>query len=125
MVGQPLSRLAPYEVECLTSVAVSPLPRALWQEALDAIILHIQQVEELLKIMNSNPTAMRLWQFLVFLEQKFGYDVEQGRLIDLPLTHQEIAEALNTTRVSVTRMLQQLESEGMLLRHSRQLIICQ
>lgn len=124
IVGHPLSRLAPYEVECLTSVEVSILPPVLWQEAVDAIVLHIQNTEELLSIINQNPLQQRLWQFLVFLGQKFGRDVEQGRLIDLLLTHQELAEAINATRVTVTRMLQQFEQEGMLLRHSRRLVLC-
>ena len=61
--------------------------------------------------------------FLVFLDQKFGCDVEQGRLIDLVLTHQEIAEAVNATRVSVTRMLQQFEAERLLSRQSKRLIL--
>lgn len=123
VVGQPLSRLNPYEIECLTDVEVSLLPSELWQEALDAIVLHIQQVESLLSIVNRNPLQQRLWQFLVFLDRKFGCDVEQGRLIDLNLTHQEMAAAINATRVTVTRLLQQFESEGLLSRHSRQLIL--
>lgn len=65
-----------------------------------------------------------LWQFLIWLGQKFGRDVEAGRLIDLGVTHQEIAEAINTTRVSVTRILQQLETEGMLRRYQRRLVLC-
>jgi len=47
--------------------------------------------------------------------------LDQGRLIDLSITHQELA-VINTTRVSVTRMLQQFAEEGMLLRHERRLI---
>lgn len=102
---------------------MSVLPSDIWATELDAIILHIKQVEELLSIVHRNPIPLRLWQFLVWLGQKFGRDVEQGRLIDLELTHQEIAEAINTTRVSVTRMLQQFESEGMLLRHQRRFVL--
>jgi CRP-like cAMP-binding protein len=66
-----------------------------------------------------------LWQFLVLLERKFGRDVEQGRLIDIPVTQQEMAEAINATRVTVTRLLQQFESQGMLLRHSKRLVMTQ
>ncbi len=124
VVGHALSRLKPYEIECLTSVEVSILPEALWYQALDAIVLHIQQAEELLNIVHQKPMSLRLWQFLVWLGQKFGRDVDQGRLIDLRVTHQEMAEVINTTRVSVTRMLQQFESKGMLRRHQRRLVLC-
>lgn len=123
VVGQPLSRITPYQIECLTSVETSILPSHLWVQALDSMLLHIQHSEELLSIVHRKPVFLRLWQFLVLLGQKFGRDVDQGRLIDLGITHQEMAEVINTTRVSVTRLLQQFEEEGMLLRHQRRLIL--
>lgn len=123
VVGHSLSRVKPYQIECLTSVETSILQSDQWYQALDAMLLHIQQAEELLSIVHRKPVSLRLWQFLVWLSQKFGCEIEQGRLIDLGLTHQEMAEVINTTRVSVTRMLQQFEDEGMLVRHQRRLII--
>lgn len=124
VVGQPLSRVMPYQIECLTSVETTILPSEMWYQALDSMLLHIQQAEELLSIVHRKPVSLRLWQFLVWLGKKFGRDVDQGRLIDLGVTHQEMAEVVNTTRVSVTRMLQQFEEEGLLLRHQRRLILC-
>lgn len=123
IVGHPLSRVQPYQIQCLTSVETTMLPNKLWDEAIAAMLLHIQQTEELLSIVHRKPVSLRLWQFLKWLGNKFGRDVEHGQLIDIAITHQEIAEVINTTRVSVTRMLQQFEEEGMLLRHQRQLII--
>lgn len=73
--------------------------------------------------MHRKPISLRLWQFLVWLSEKFGRDVDKGKLIDLNVTHQDIAEVLNTTRVTVTRLLQQLESEGTVLRHKRRIIL--
>lgn len=124
VVGHVLSRVKPYSIECLTSVEVSILPSKLWYQAVDVLILHIQQAEELRSIVHRKPASVRLWQFLVWLGQKFGRDVEQGRLIELEVTHQEIADAVNMTRVTVTRLLQQFEEEGMLLRYKRQLVLC-
>ena len=116
VVGQPLSKMRSYEIECMTSVETSILPSHLWSQMLEALVEHRQQVEQLLSFAHRHPVQERLWYFLVWLGQKFGRDIEQGRLIDLQLSHQEIAEAINTTRVTVTRTLQQLTSEG-LLRH--------
>jgi CRP-like cAMP-binding protein len=124
VVGHALSRIKPYEIECLTSVEVSILPSKLWYQAVDALVLHIQQAEELRGIVHRKPASVRLWQFLVWLGEKFGRDVEQGRLIELGVTHQEIADAVNMTRVTVTRLLQQFETEGMLQRHSKRLVLC-
>jgi CRP-like cAMP-binding protein len=73
--------------------------------------------------MHHQKVSQRLWQFLVFLSRKFGRDVECGRLIDLPLTHEEIADSIGSTRVSVTRLLQHFEAEGKLRRSKRQLIL--
>ncbi len=124
VVGQPMSWVKPYEIRCLTKVQVSLLPKPLWVQAIDAIIRQMQQTEEFVSILSQNPAAQRLWLFLTFLAQKFGQNVEQGRLISLRLTHQELAETLNLTRVCVTRIINQLEAEGKLLRVPRgQLIL--
>ncbi|MHC5741628.1 MAG: Crp/Fnr family transcriptional regulator [Nostoc sp.] len=124
LIGYPLSRVKPYQIECLTGVEVSIVPPHLWhQDIINALLSHIQQAEDLLSIVHRKPISLRLWQFLVWLSEKFGRDVDKGKLIDLNVTHQDIAEVLNTTRVTVTRLLQQLEEEGTVLRHKRRIIL--
>ncbi|WP_242037859.1 Crp/Fnr family transcriptional regulator [Tolypothrix sp. FACHB-123] len=123
LIGSPLSKVKPYQIECLTNVEVSVVPPHLWYQDVNALLSHIQQAEELLSIVHCKPMSVRLWQFLLWLSRKFGRDVEDGKLIDLNATHQEMAEVLNTTRVTVTRLLQQFEEEGTLLRHKRQMIL--
>ncbi|BAY94100.1 MULTISPECIES: Crp/Fnr family transcriptional regulator [unclassified Tolypothrix] len=123
IVGYPLSKVKPYQIESLTSVEVSVVPPHIWYQDIDALLSHIQQAEELLSIVHRKPMSLRLWQFLVWLSEKFGCDVEKGKLLDINVTHQEIAEVLNTTRVTVTRLLQQFEEEGKLLRSKRQIIL--
>lgn len=123
LIGYPLSRVKPYQIECLTGVEVSIVPPHLWHQDINALLSHIQQAEDLLSIVHRKPISLRLWQFLVWLSEKFGRDVDKGKLIDLNVTHQDIAEVLNTTRVTVTRLLQQLEEEGTVLRHKRRIIL--
>jgi CRP-like cAMP-binding protein len=123
VVGYAMSRLEAYQIECLSEVQVSLLPQAQWNQQINALLRHIQELEQLLSIIHHNPVQQRLWQFLTFLAQKFGVDVEQGVLINLNLTHQAIAEIINVTRVTVTRLLQKFEYEGLLLRQQRQLIL--
>ena len=125
VVGQPMTQIQAYEIQCKTSVEVSILPKELWQQALDTILRQAQQTEELLSIVHCKSAYQKTWKFLVFLSQKFGRDVEKGRLLDLPITHEEIAETIGTTRVTVSRMLQQFEAEGKLRREKRRLILCQ
>ncbi|MEH2254952.1 Crp/Fnr family transcriptional regulator [Nostoc sp.] len=123
LIGYPLSRVKPYQIECLTGVEISIVPPHLWHQDINALLSHIQQAEDLLSIVHRKPISLRLWQFLVWLSEKFGRDVAKGKLIDLNVTHQDIAEVLNTTRVTVTRLLQQLEEEGTVLRHKRRIIL--
>ncbi len=123
LIGYPLSKVKPYQIECLTGVEVSIVPPHLWHQDINALLSHIQQAEDLLSIVHRKPISLRLWQFLVWLSEKFGRDIDRGKLIDLNVTHQDIAEVLNTTRVTVTRLLQQLEEEGTVLRHKRRIIL--
>ncbi|MBE9227678.1 Crp/Fnr family transcriptional regulator [Phormidium sp. LEGE 05292] len=125
IVGRPLTNLEPYQIECLTSVEVNLLPSNIWYQFMDAAIAHIRLSEELLNIVHSRPVPSRLLQLLDWLARKFGRDVEQGKLIELPLTHQALSEAICTTRVTVTRLLKQFEEEGILKRHGRYLVLCQ
>jgi CRP-like cAMP-binding protein len=123
VIGQPLSRVQPYQIECLTSVEVRLLPAHFWTQVLDAIFLHVQQTEELLNIVHFEPMRHRLLQLLMWLAQKFGREVEQGQLIDLRLTHTDIAEVIGGTRVTVTRLLSQFEQEGIINRPRRHFIL--
>lgn len=123
VVGSPLTKVHPYRIECLTSVEVTQIPAHLWNQELNAILLHIHQGEELLRIAHSQRVHYRLIQFLTWLGQKFGRAVSGGHLIDLRLTHQEIAESLGTSRVTITRLLNKLEQEGLILRSHRYLTL--
>ncbi len=90
---------------------------------LDRIIKHVQQTEELFSIVRQEPTHPRLLQLLIWLSQKFGREVDQGQLIELRITHQEIAEVLGTTRVTVTRLLKQFEQERIIARHGNRIVV--
>ncbi len=123
IVGQPLSRLVTHKIECLTEVECILLPSHLWCQVIDAIISHIQQTEELLNIIHIRPTHLRLWEFLGWLSRKFGRKVEQGRMIDLRLTHQQISEATGMTRVTVTRLISKFQKSGIIVRDRQRLVV--
>ncbi|MDP8964223.1 MAG: helix-turn-helix domain-containing protein [Cyanobacteriota bacterium] len=57
------------------------------------------------------------------MANKFGHTVERGPLIDLHLTHQEISEIIGTTRVTVTRLLNTFEKQGIIERLPRKFIV--
>jgi CRP-like cAMP-binding protein len=123
VVGHALSRVQPYELHCLTDVVISSYPYTQRAHFTEAIVHSQQQTEELLSIIHLNPLSLKLWQLLVWLSQKFGREVENGRLLDLPLTHQQLAQTLGTNRVTVTTILQRLEAEGKIHRQQRRLVV--
>lgn len=114
----------PQQFKCLTKVEAWSIPHEYWHRYSDAICNHVQQSQELLAIVRIDKIYQRLWQFLLWLSQKIGRQVEEGKLIELRLTHQEIAEAVGISRVTVTRLLGQLEQERKIHRAKRHLIIC-
>ena len=123
VLGIPLSNVDPYQIQCLTTVEAWCIPQYQWHQLLPAIYQHIQQTKEFFCIVRSERISQRLQQFLVWLSRKFGTETEQGYLIKLRVTHQEIGESIGTTRVTVSRLLSQLEREGMIFRSGKNLII--
>ncbi len=119
-VGRPLTRVCPYRLECLTPVVAQAV--VMEPESM-AAITHVHCLEALLDILQQRLVQMRLVKLIHWLAQRFGRDVYQGRLIELRLTHQEIAETIGTSRVTVTRLLKQLEQEGAIRRSRQHLIL--
>ncbi|HEY9768758.1 MAG TPA: Crp/Fnr family transcriptional regulator [Coleofasciculaceae cyanobacterium] len=119
LIGQPLSLVYPYKIECLTPVEALCIPINQTHRITNLIQRHIQQTEEILYILRSDKVGQRLRGILVWLGHKFGQEIEIGHLIDLRLTHQDLAEIIGATRVTVTKIVNQLEQEGFLSRPHR------
>lgn len=56
----------------------------------------------------------RLLRLLLELDGRYGKPHDGGRLIDIRLTHQELANMVGTSRESVTRVLTELQDVGAL-----------
>jgi CRP-like cAMP-binding protein len=59
----------------------------------------------MLALLSKRQTSERLIGFLSFLAQEYGKKTPQGTRIEVQMTHQQIADAICTTRVTVTRLL--------------------
>lgn len=116
VVGGMLSHVQPYYIESFTPVegqlfipddqfSISNLTQS-----------YLQQVEELMLIRSNKTIDVRLIRLLSWIAHRFGEDNAQGNLINLRLTHQDLAELLGTTRVTVTRTLGQIEDQGLIQR---------
>ena len=83
-------------------------------DLLGAVVLRHRQSEYLLSLLGLRRVEERVRGFLELLAQDYGQPCEQGLRLNLRLTHQEMASALSTTRVTVTRVIGLLRDEGWL-----------
>jgi CRP-like cAMP-binding protein len=125
VVGRVLSPANPYQIECLTTVEATLIQQQNWHEVTEAMVLHIRHSEEFIKILHYRQAESSLLQLFGWLAKRFGYQVQQGQRIDLRLTHQDIADLLGLTRVTVTRLLKAFERQGIIQRQERQFIVMQ
>ncbi len=116
VVGQALSMVDPYQIECVTPVEAILLTLENDQIPSEWLLAHLQQAEDLIVIRSYRRVETMLVKLLGWLAKRFGRDIEAGNLIDLRLTHQDLAELMGTTRVTVTRILGQLEEQGLIER---------
>lgn len=123
IVGQSLTRIKPYQAQCLTNVEASLVLAQEWNQSKTDWLKHIERAEELMVIRSNKKVETMLIQLLVWLSKKFGSQLEQGRLIDMRLTHEDLAGLISSSRVTVTRLLGQLEQEKVIERKSLNRII--
>lgn len=113
VIGVPISQIEPCELQCLSVVELSRLPLD-YPLTVDILLKHTAQINRLLQIMHCRQMQHRLLQFACWLAENFGQPTSHGRLITIRLTHQEIAETIGTSRVTITRFIKQLEAEGLM-----------
>ena len=60
---------------------------------------------------------------LEWIGTKYMQACKHGLLIELPFTHEAIAELIGSSRVTVTRLLQDFEADGKLVKLSHKKIL--
>jgi len=119
--GLPLTWISPYQALSLTDVDLLPLTfaeversPALCQGLFRHLSRRLQQAEAFLALSGCRRVEERLKQLLILLQHEVGQPVQHGTRIHVRLTHQQLANAIGTTRVTVTRLIGQLKQEGWL-----------
>lgn len=128
--GLPLSFIRPYQAFALTDVDLMRLrlveieqSPTLAQGIFRHLTRRLQQTEAVLAMVGYRRVEERLRHLLVLLKQEVGQSHPQGTRLSVRLTHQQLANAIGTTRVTVTRLLSQLQEEGWLIIDSSRHII--
>ena len=129
--GDPLSNVEVYEATtlcesdllCLTCDEIAAAPH-LAMALLQGMGVRYRQSEAMLGLLGLRRIEDRVRGFLELLANDYGQPCDQGLRLNIKLTHQELASALSTTRVTVTRVLGSLKDEGWLqLDGQRRLVI--
>ncbi len=101
-----------YEVYALTHVDLIRLRYAevrkssvLMRELNLMLIQRLRHAEAWLALQGKRQTSDRLIGFLSFLAQEYGRSTAQGIRLEIQLSHQQIADAIGTTRVTITKLL--------------------
>ncbi len=81
---------------------------------LQGLSSRILQTETMIETLTHRDMSSRLVSFLLVLCRDFGIPEDKGITIDLKLSHQSIAEAIGSTRVTITRLLGDLRNSGLL-----------
>jgi CRP-like cAMP-binding protein len=93
-----------------------PAAAALIAEGLSAALAQSHDVSG---IMAASPSRARIERKLMMLARTYGRVARDGVRVDVPLTHELLADMTGTARETVTRVLDVLEREGFLTREGR------
>ncbi|AFY71099.1 transcriptional regulator, Crp/Fnr family [Thalassoporum mexicanum PCC 7367] len=128
--GLPLTLISPYQAIAFSHVDIMRLSMAeienvpsLSHGLFRHLCRRLQQTEAMLALVSNRRVVDRLRQFLLLLKDEIGQPRANDTRLSIRLTHQNLATAIGTTRVTVTRALRQLQEEGMIKLDRRRHIV--
>lgn len=113
----------------LLSVPIEQVEKALQNDPDLPIVLlrglssRIIQTEMMIETLAHRDMESRLVSFLLILCRDFGVPNGGGITVDLKLSHQAIAEAIGSTRVTVTRLLGDLRDQEKISIHKKKITV--
>lgn len=101
------------------------LGASLWdfQAVMDMLVSGIQELLTRYSMMLRLAVKDRLLTAFAELGSKFGASHELGTLLNVPLTHQDLADLVGTSRPIITLQLKDLERDGAIVRDRRRLVL--
>ncbi len=113
----------------LLAANIDQVEKALRNDAeLSSILLkglasRILQTEMMIETLAHRDMGSRLESFILILCRDFGVPGRDGITIDLRLSHQAIAEAIGSTRVTITRLLGELKKKNLISIHKKKITV--
>ncbi len=119
VLGSNLTSLQTYQATALSDVKLVSIHLAeiaasptLSHMLLPKINQRLSQTESFLLIAGRRRVQDRFEQLLLLLKQEIGQSVLEGTRLNIRLTHEELASACCTTRVTITRLMGKLQQQG-------------
>jgi CRP/FNR family transcriptional regulator, nitrogen oxide reductase regulator len=91
--------------------------------AMEMMAGRIQEFQDRFRELATERVERRLARTLLRLASQAGRKTEQGVLIDLPLTRQDLAEMTGTTQYTVSRILSQWETQKLVINGRERVVI--
>lgn len=91
--------------------------------SINILAYRIQEFQDRLREMATERVERRIARTLLRLASQTGKKMEEGVLIDLSLTRQDLAEMTGTTLYTVSRILSQWEKDGLVRSQREQVMI--
>jgi CRP-like cAMP-binding protein len=123
MIGKPYSLIEPYQLECVTSVRAVSIYVDNFAPDASVFYYHLHKAEELMIIRSYQSIDRILVRLLEWIADRFGTNSGRDKIINFKITHQDLADILGSTRVSISRTLKKLEMSGAINRASSTEII--
>lgn len=92
--------------------------------AIEILAGRVRDFQERIRELTTQRVERRIARTLLRLAGQTGRKVDEGVLIDLPLTRQHLAEMTGTTVFTVSRTLSQWESQGLIKTGREKVVIC-
>jgi CRP/FNR family transcriptional regulator len=81
---------------------------------LESLHDRVVSLENLVKILSTKDIEARIADLLKVFAREFGHEEEEGIIIDMPLSREEMANYIGVTRETMSRKLSAMEDEGIL-----------
>ena len=123
-----------YHATALTSVVVESAPVISIKKAiasntnigfllLQGLSNRVMQTESIIESLTHKDISSKLVNYLLLLCKDFGVKEGARIIINLHISHQEIADAIGSTRVTITKLIGELKCLGLLAVHRKKIII--
>ncbi len=110
-----------YRAQALSQTCVkwyNPSELAKSSEGARILISQLSQrlikTEQLLTITGISKVSERLWQLLLMLTEEMGQSVVDGTRLTIRFTHQNLAQIISTSRVTVTKILGDFQKQRLI-----------